>query len=66
MTKVQKSLDSSEDSSYIDYMAAEIYGDASLLGRADLIYSNGQTTEQLDERERVDIFATPHDNLKNL
>jgi hypothetical protein len=66
MTTAQKSLDSSEDSSYIDYMAAEIYGDASLLGRNDIEYGTERTTEQLDNHQRIDIFSTPNDNFKDL
>jgi hypothetical protein len=65
MKRANKSLDSTEDSSYIDYMA-EIYGDASLLGRADIDYSQVQVTGQLEELQRVNIFATPTDNFKNL
>lgn len=66
MTKAQKGIDADELSAYSEhtYTAADIYGDASLLGRTDIMYE--QASGQLEEIQRVDIFASPTDIFKNL
>jgi hypothetical protein len=66
MTKANNYLDSNEDSFYSEhtYTDADIYGDASLLGRLDIDYHS--VSRPLEDIQRVNIFSTPTDNFKNL
>jgi hypothetical protein len=66
MTKANNYLDANEDSLYSEhtYTDADIYGDASLLGRFDIDYNS--VSGQLENIQSVNIFSTPIDNFKNL
>lgn len=66
MTRSQKHLDAGELSLYSEdtYTAAEIYGDASLLGRTDINYEPAVGT--LEEHPRTEVFESPQHFFKNI